>query len=221
MSEQHTPEDCPQRVDVTTLLDTDPVYMHGCPAAAVVVSSARFSDDGRHRYWLDRHWDLKKPPATFLMLNPSTADARVDDPTIRRCRGFAEALGCGGITVVNLYAYRTKSPDVLFDVELSPEDRIGPENDTYLMEAAIQAGRSEAPLIGAWGTRGETDRINAVLDLPGMNRITALALTRSGMPRHPLYLPKTVTPEPWVYPTDLQRAPGCRRDKPALEEASS
>ena len=65
--------------------------------------SAVISDCQRYRYWLER--DRGERPLVFVMLNPSTADAEVDDPTIRRCRRFASDNGYTGIIVVNLYAF--------------------------------------------------------------------------------------------------------------------
>ncbi|TMF61888.1 MAG: DUF1643 domain-containing protein, partial [Chloroflexi bacterium] len=75
----------------------------GTPAA---VRGATFSADRRYRYRLWRRWDGARPVVAFVMLNPSTADARRDDPTIRRCIGFAKSWGFGGVEVVNLFAYR-------------------------------------------------------------------------------------------------------------------
>lgn len=46
----------------------------------------------------------------FIMLTPSTADADTDDPTIRRCIGFAKSSGFGGLYVGNLFAYRSTQP---------------------------------------------------------------------------------------------------------------
>lgn len=78
---------------------------------------AVISDDGRYRYRLWRTWAPELPRMAWIMLNPSTADAEVDDPTIRRCVGFAKREGCGGIEVVNLYAYRSTDPSVLGTVD--------------------------------------------------------------------------------------------------------
>lgn len=71
--------------------------------------SATISECGRYRYRLTRRF-ADGPCATFVMLNPSTADETIDDPTIRRCRNFAIREGCGGLVVVNLFAYRATDP---------------------------------------------------------------------------------------------------------------
>src|SRR5712664_2208515 len=89
-----------------------------------IVRSAGFSCCGLYRYWLRRHWDAELPPVCFVMLNPSTADAERDDPTIRRCCGFSRRWGYGGIVVVNLYAFRTSDPCCLRNA-VHP---VGPEN---------------------------------------------------------------------------------------------
>jgi hypothetical protein len=157
---------------------------------AALTRSAVISDDGLYRYRLDRRWGLG-PRVSWIMLNPSTADAEQDDPTLRRITGFSRAWGFSALTVVNLYAWRATDPMRLWFVD----DPVGPENDRYLTEAC--AGTD---VIAAWGASGHLDRIREVLALPGMDRLKALALTQAGQPRHPLYLRGDLTPEPWVSP---------------------
>src|SRR5262249_62207047 len=77
---------------------------------ATLRCAAGFSRCGRYRYWLTRTWDAARPAVCWLMLNPSTADAARDDPTIRRCIGLARRWGHGGIVVVNLFAWRAPDP---------------------------------------------------------------------------------------------------------------
>jgi hypothetical protein len=165
-------------------------------APAAVVRSARLSEDGLYRYELARRWALG-PTARFIMLNPSTADAELDDPTIRRCVGFARALGCGGIVVANLYAYRATRPADLWRAA----DPVGPRNDHILRELAARTAATGAPLIAAWGARVRPDRVEAVLHLleaaGARDLLTALGVTKDGAPRHPLYLPSSARPEQW------------------------
>src|SRR3989449_11540410 len=105
-------------------------------------TDACFSRCGTYRYALWRRW-AAGPQVLFVMLNPSTADAQRDDPTIRRCIGFARRWGCGGIEVVNLFALRATDPRRL----RYTRDPVGPENVAHLARAA---GR--ASLVGAaWG----------------------------------------------------------------------
>jgi hypothetical protein len=153
------------------------------------------STDGLYRYELFRRW-AEGPRATWIMLNPSTADARADDATVRRVMGFSQAFGCGACIVVNLYAWRATEPAELWKAA----DPVGPHNSLYLVEAARRARLDDAPLIAAWGAHARAERIAEVLDLPGMDRLTALDVTRAGQPRHPLYLRADLKPRPWTMP---------------------
>ena len=141
-----------------------------------LLSGATFSADGRYRYRLWRRWDRSKPVVAFVMLNPSSADGRRDDPTIRRCIGFARAWGFGGIDVVNLFAYRASEPRRLREVD----DPVGPDNARYLRRAIRRADL----VVLAWGAHAVAA---GLLSLP---RARCLGLTRAGQPRHPLYLPR-------------------------------
>lgn len=146
-----------------------------------VIKTARISECGAYRYRLTRHWDAGRPPMTFVMLNPSTADADIDDPTIRRCIGFAKREGAGGIVVVNLYAYRATDPKNL------PNDgsKVGPKNESYLYDALMEAnGR---PVVCAWGTKGNGSFFAQWAKGYGAN-LMALGITKDGFPKHPLYI---------------------------------
>ncbi|MEM8638976.1 MAG: DUF1643 domain-containing protein [Cyanobacteria bacterium P01_G01_bin.54] len=138
---------------------------------------------GQYRYHLSRIWNLAAPRIAFVMLNPSQADAHRDDPTLRRCLGFAQAWGFGALAVVNLFAYRTAQPKVLQQVA----DPIGPENDRYLKNAVCQADCT----VVAWGNQGVwRDRTSTVLaTLQPLTPIYCLGMTQQKQPRHPLYLP--------------------------------
>lgn len=166
-------------------------------ATSTMHRPADISACGRYRYLLGRRW-ADGPRATFIMLNPSTADAEQDDPTIRRCIGYARAWGMGALQVVNLYALRATDPAELWRAQ----DPIGPDNDITLVACAL--AHRPAPLIAAWGAHARPDRVAAVLALPGMDRLTALGVTKAGQPRHPLYLPATATLRPW--PTEAGAA---------------
>jgi len=86
-----------------------------------MISDAKLSVCRKYRYALWRIWDKSKPIVLFISLNPSTADEKEDDPTIRRCIGFAKSWGYGGLCMANLFAYRTKSPSEM----MSAKDRLG------------------------------------------------------------------------------------------------
>lgn len=151
---------------------------------------ALFDASGVYRYRLTRVWTPDAPRVVFVMLNPSTADAVRDDPTIRRCIGLARSWGYGRLEVVNLFAYRSSAPKTL----LVARDPIGPENDDYLRQAAAEA----ALVVAAWGNVGalmERDRV--VLDMLAPRSLHCLGLTLRGQPRHPLYVRGDTLPVPW------------------------
>jgi hypothetical protein len=166
------------------------------------MTAAVFSRCGRFRYWLER--DLGDPlfvgtranlTATFVMLNPSTADAVDDDPTIRRCRFFArEKLRASRLIVVNLYAFRATDPRALVDAGYP----VGPENDHTIARALREA---TAGVVVAWGTLAQPARVEAfraLADIVGRTAdLLCLRRTADGSPGHPLYIPSSVTPEPW------------------------
>ncbi|MEM1344033.1 MAG: DUF1643 domain-containing protein [Pseudomonadota bacterium] len=150
----------------------------------LIDADATFSDCGLYRYSLSRQWDRLLPTAVFILLNPSTADARQDDPTVRRCRGFATRDGCGGLVMVNLFAYRATSPAEM----MAADDPIGPDNDRYIADAIDDA---DGPVVCAWGNHGvfrsrdhQVATLSSCIDAP----LFCLGLTKAGSPRHPLYL---------------------------------
>lgn len=150
-----------------------------------VLRSAQFSPCRNYRYVLWRWWDREKPYAMFIGLNPSTADEKTDDPTIRRCIDFASDWGYGGLCMTNLFALRATDPHVM----MKHSEPVGFENDKYILELSKQAGI----VIAAWGTKGafqhRDDTVYAMVE-----NIKCLGLTKGGYPRHPLYLPKDVKP---------------------------
>ncbi len=148
------------------------------PTRQQMCREAVLSEDGSYRYLLIRRWDKHLPGVCFIMLNPSTADANVDDPTIRRCIGFARRWGFGSLRVVNLYAFRATNPA---EIKIAP-DPIGPLNDDYLLSAAA----SSHLVIAAWGGFAGKERVAAVCKKLG--ELKCLGLTQSGEPRHPLYV---------------------------------
>lgn len=140
---------------------------------------------GAYRYWLSREWDSTRQHLLFVMLNPSTADALIDDATIRRCVAFARANGFGGLEVVNLFAYRATDPKELRRVP----DPVGPVNDTHIAAAAARAG---AVCVGWGASPAVDDRSQVVLPIlrAAGHEPQCLHITRSGYPGHPLYLAK-------------------------------
>lgn len=141
--------------------------------------SAVISQCTQYRYLLERDKGLF--PLVFVMLNPSTADAEIDDPTIRRCKRFASDNGFTGIIVVNLYAFRATKPKDLF----LASDPVGPENDFFILNA-IQGHT----VCCAWGTNADKKRADEVrqLIIDSGNYPLCLGKTKKGFPRHPLYV---------------------------------
>lgn len=149
---------------------------------------AVISDCEKYRYLLRRVWDHDRPRALYVMLNPSTADADFDDPTIRSCTRLCKAWGHGSFEVINLFGFRSPYPKAL---KLA-DDPIGPDNDR-IAEAAIN--RCDVTVC-AWGADAmATQRSSAMLSLISAHRPAAFCLgtTKSGAPKHPLYI-KTGTP---------------------------
>lgn len=146
---------------------------------------AVISSCGQFRYLLTRPSEIAHPErgtVLFIMLNPSTADATQDDPTIRRCRGFARAWGCAGIAVANLYAYRATQPREL----LTCPDPVGPDNDAWLRRLASEYREA----VCAWGANAPADRVQQVVRIfrNEGSWLWCLGVTKSGAPRHPLYV---------------------------------
>lgn len=154
--------------------------------------SAVFSACGRYRYHLGRTVSLLGTgTAVFVMLNPSTADHEVNDPTVERCCRYAAGWGFRELEVVNLFAFRSTDPRALSD-EIDP---IGADNDRWILETCRAARR----VVCAWGVRGGfCQRDMAVLHnlrKAGVEPYT-LRLTKGGHPQHPLYLPASLRPFP-------------------------
>ncbi len=149
---------------------------------------AVISQDEVYRYLLWRRRPSRKGYVGFIMLNPSTADAESDDPTIIRCLRRALDMGYDGIEVCNLYAFRTTSPAELKEAGYP----IGPENDDYLK----RMGERCKMIICGWGNHAQQEQVGHVRDLIGQvnQNIYHLGITKAGQPRHPLYVGYAVEP---------------------------
>ena len=146
------------------------------------------SADGRYRFLLTRRTGFGNRAVMFVMLNPSTADAERDDPTIRRCINFAARWERGWLYVVNLSPLRATDPADLLRAGPEPEE-IWLENVRTILDTSA---RSDL-VVAAWGVHGQAEgRAQRVLAaLAGRCEIHCLGTTRAGYPRHPLYLPVT------------------------------
>lgn len=152
-----------------------------------IKTGAQFSECRVYRYALWRTWNPDAPYTLFIGLNPSTADETEDDPTIRRCIGFAKTWNTGGIVMVNLFAFRATRPA---DMKAA-SDPVGPENNRHLQMYGDSAGL----VVAAWGNHGEyRDRHREVFSIPLSENETlgdvmqCLGTTKRQQPKHPLYI---------------------------------
>lgn len=155
---------------------------------------AAFSPCRLYRYSLTMETDSDGPPGVFVMLNPSTADAEQLDPTLRRCRNFAAEFGWGRLTICNLFAFRATDPKRM----KAAAEPIGRMNDEVIAATVTAA---EGRVLVGWGVhgshRGRSDSLLASIRAAGIEPL-ALGVTKSGQPRHPLYLPKGLRPLPYL-----------------------
>lgn len=177
---------------------TDSLFATDMEKGAVITG------DGLYRYSLSRVWDRSLSPVNFVMLNPSVASATVDDPTVRRCIGFARSWGHGAIVVTNLFAYRATDPKEL----RKARDPIGPDWEYHVEFAA----RNAELVVAAWGNHGSYRDRSAFVrrqfrewSIP----LHVLKLSRTFEPAHPLYLPGDLRPalnRTWAgyYQTEVQ-----------------
>lgn len=187
-----------------------------------VTNGATLSPCGTYRYRLWREWrgtpnarwrmwtnedgspaldgaghQLGEPEiCVFIMLNPSTADAEVDDPTIRRCVGFARSWGYEHLEVANLFAYRTPSPKALMGLTYD-DDPVGPLNSIIVRD--LISDPLVTRIICAWGAHGDHllqhDTVLGWIEQWAMVLPECLGFTKLGYPRHPLYVPSDQQPE--------------------------
>lgn len=170
----------------------EPVIVRGDVAAG-----ASFSKCERYRYTLWRTWVEDKARALFIMLNPSTADESKLDNTVTRCKGYAEAWGYGGLVVCNIFAYRATKPE---DMK-AQDDPVGKGNDAIILSAARSITEDGGVVICAWSQHGKMmQRAQSVRTMlfNASIKMHYLRMGAGGMPHHPLYLPKDLTPTEWV-----------------------
>ena len=164
-------------------------------------NGAVISPCGRYRHILHRvtNRDLFDVGAadhiTWVMLNPSTADADSDDPTMRRVIDFTRRLGGDSLTVVNLFDWRAADPAELLT---APSLR----SDAWAQYTFPAIGAASRVML-AWGAVHRSLRSHAAAFVerlsedPDRHRFLCLGRTAEGHPRHPLYLPADSKPLPW------------------------
>lgn len=159
--------------------------------------SAVYDEQHTYRYLLTRKWDDGSPPICWVLLNPSTATASDNDPTIARAVGFSRSWGFGSLAVVNLFAQCGTDPVMLS----TANDPVGPHNNVTITETAA----TSPTVVLGWGTHGDTS--NPATGVPRSREVlrmldhldpVCLGRTRSGQPRHPLYLPGSLSPVPYL-----------------------
>ena len=158
-----------------------------------MIKTATISECGLYRYTLGRKWESGKGKVCFVLLNPSTADAELDDQTLRKGVGFAKQWDFGSLVFVNLFAFRATKPKDM----RSAEHPVGPDNDAHIQ---IETGEADMVVL-AWGTngghRGRDKEVagNLLVGCPG--KLRHLGLTKGGHPRHPLMLSYATPLEKW------------------------
>jgi hypothetical protein len=139
---------------------------------------------GNYRYRLWRIWDPCVTVMVWVLLNPSEANETKDDPTLRKCMGFARRHRHGGVILVNLFAWRDPYPTGL----RSAADPIGPHNDEHILWAC----GTSTTIVAGWGAhRFASDRAHHVYELIrriGERDLHCFGKTKNGFPRHPARL---------------------------------
>jgi hypothetical protein len=177
------------------------VEVNGLQLQTGSAGSAVLSPCGTYRYRLDRTWNEQAPPLVWVMLNPSTADADEDDPTLRRVTTFTKKAGHGGLIVVNLFALRSTDRGQL----RTHADPFGPCNSSALATAALHAARVAV----AWGDVGKgawamhARAVTCLLDAAQGRPLECLGLTSKGHPRHPLYVRDETRLTPYEAPSPI------------------
>lgn len=165
------------------LFDTDQLAADSTNVWDPPLRTARLSDDGRFRHDLTRQWGRDGRWALWVMLNPSIADADIDDQTIRQCTTFSKREGCVGLAVVNLFDFRTPYPADLKAAGYPISD----ECDRTIGDWA--SFDDTHPIICAWGAGAPADRADAVLDILHSawagEPLHCLGRNADGTPKHP------------------------------------
>jgi hypothetical protein len=163
-------------------------------------ATAMFNEARTHRFRLSRTWDRKEAPLNFLMLNPSTADEKVLDPTIKGCVKRARRMGMGEVVVTNLFAIRSPYPEKLYSVDMA--EAIGEGNDWHILDVARHTIAMGGMVVCGWGKHGALhgrgEHVRKMLEFEGL-QLHVLELNADGSPKHPLYIAGAVLPKPWKW----------------------
>jgi len=164
-----------------------------------MIRLAKLSLDEKHRYYLFRRFD-DGPILAWVMLNPSSADAENDDPTIRRCISFAKREGYGAIEVYNLFTQRTSDPSEVDYENINEEDQRNQFNEMMFTQAKS--------IVVAWGNvaKKNMQKSEMARALSGNTNLLCLGTTKSGQPRHPLYVRADQPFEQYAFPIEMNYA---------------
>jgi hypothetical protein len=157
---------------------------------------AKFSDCGRWRWWLWREWDEKLPVIVLIGMNPSTADADKNDPTVAKEVNYATSWGFGGMLKLNAFAFKATNPKDMWAAKARGVDIIGAENTAAHMIGYMRYFRAERA-VACWG-RLKSDRGWLLAEQLKL-KLDCLRKNSDGSPAHPLYLPYGLLLEPWNY----------------------
>src|SRR5215213_2371543 len=163
--------------------------------------TAQYSDDKVYRWWWERRW-AEGRALCWVGLNPSTGDTTGRPrPTLRKVVALAKAHNLSAVTVVNLFSWRATRPADLKRAAASGHDVVGARTDDVLVEVT-----QRSPLtLAAWGSHGVLlDRGAAVVGL--LRQPMCLGETRTGQPRHPLYVPAGTELRPYRPPRHPSKA---------------
>ncbi len=147
-----------------------------------MIKNAILDPTRTYRYVLERRWEQGDNMVNFVLLNPSTADESIDDPTIKKCISFAKNWGYDGLFVTNLFAFRATNPNDLKKTQYP----IGENNDSFLKEYAQKSKK----VVVAWGNHGTLLNRNKIVleQIKTIQTPYYLELTKHGQPKHPLYV---------------------------------
>lgn len=149
-----------------------------------------FTRNRRHRFTLHRELPGQRGRCVFICLNPSTADATTDDPTVRRIKRYATEWNFSELYVLNIFSLRSTDPAALYRAR-TPNH---PDNDKWIDRVCQHADL----VVCAWGTHGSL--LDRDQDVYGILRFCggtySLRDTKDGFPSHPLYLPANLRPVP-------------------------
>ncbi len=157
-----------------------------------IQSSAIFSPCEKYRYVLHRQLsENNDATCLFIMLNPSTADAHKNDPTVERCERFTREWGYTNLVVCNIFALRSTDPKSLY----SHDDPIGPNNNGWILEESEKAKL----IVCAWGNHGQFMHrgMDVLIMLKHRDNLRYLTLNKSGQPKHPLYIKADTKLQRW------------------------